>query len=113
MFLSSVQAFDTAGTQTAKAMNGMTSSLFMFGAIFVVFYFLLIRPQQKERKRHQEMLDTLKAGDKIVTNGGIIGTLHSITDESVQVKVCEKVKITMLRSAIRGLEDAPDESRAN
>lgn len=89
------------GSDSAGASFNM---LIPFVLIFVIFYILIIRPQNKERKRHQELLDNLKSGDRVVTAGGILGTIHSVTDDSVQLKIGEKTKITVLRSSIRGLQ---------
>ncbi len=58
----------------------LTPLLFQFGLIFLIFYFLIIRPQQKQKKRHEEALRTLKRGDKIVTSGGIIGEVVHIKE---------------------------------
>jgi len=72
--------------------------------IFVVFYFLLIRPQQKRQKEHQRLLSTLKKGDRVVTNSGIFGTIVGINDkENIAVlKVAENVKIEFLKTSIAG-----------
>ncbi|KPL01602.1 MAG: hypothetical protein AMJ90_07450 [candidate division Zixibacteria bacterium SM23_73_2] len=72
--------------------------------IFVIFYFLLIRPQQKRQKEHQRLLSTLKKGDKVVTNSGMFGTIVGINDkENIAVlKVAENVKIEFLKSSIAG-----------
>lgn len=69
--------------------------------IFVVFYFLLIRPQQKKAKEHQSMLEQIKRGDRIVTSGGILGLVTKIlSDSEVQVEIAENVKVKVLRSMI-------------
>ncbi|MBI1954230.1 MAG: preprotein translocase subunit YajC [Proteobacteria bacterium] len=69
--------------------------------IFVVFYFLLIRPQQKKMKEHQAMLNSLKRGDKVITSGGIIGTITRIlSDREVQVEIAEGIKVRVIRSMI-------------
>lgn len=81
--------------------------------IFVVFYVLLIRPQQKRAKEHREMLDNLKRGDEIVTNGGLLGRVTGMTEKYVTLEVAEKIRVRVLRSAIMGkqaevkIEDAP------
>ena len=82
-------------------MNGMVSLLL----IFVVFWFFLIRPQQKQAKQRAEMLTALKAGDKIVTIGGICGTVSRITDDKIYVEVAEGIVIEMLRNAISTVEE--------
>lgn len=69
--------------------------------IFVVFYFLLIRPQQKKMKVHKEMLGALRRGDKVVTGGGIIGTITKVkSDNEVQVEIADGVKVLVARETI-------------
>jgi preprotein translocase subunit YajC len=77
--------------------------IFMFG-IFVVFYFLLIRPQQKKAKEHQKMLQALKPGDEVVTNGGLIGKITGISDQTMTVEISEKVRVRVLKSQVNKLE---------
>jgi preprotein translocase subunit YajC len=69
--------------------------------IFVVFYFLLIRPQQKKQKDHRSMLEALRRGDRVVTGGGIIGTVNRVTGtEEVEVDIAQGVRVRVLRSTI-------------
>ncbi len=68
--------------------------------MFVIFYFLLIRPQQKKAKEHQAMLGELKKGDKVVTSGGIHGTITKVDDTDVTMEVADKVRIKVTRSNI-------------
>jgi preprotein translocase subunit YajC len=69
--------------------------------IFVVFYFLLIRPQQKKQKDHRSMLEALRRGDRVVTGGGIIGTVNRVTgNEEVEVDIAQGVRVRVLRSTI-------------
>jgi preprotein translocase subunit YajC len=79
-----------------------------FLLIFGVFYFLLILPQQRQRKKTQEMLENLKTGDRVVTNGGIYGTIAGFRDSIVQLQIANQVKIDIARTAITGLQ--PSES---
>jgi preprotein translocase subunit YajC len=72
--------------------------------IFVIFYFLLIRPQQKKQQDHKSMLDSLKRGDKVITTGGLHGTIEKLTDTTLELKIASQVKITISRSAIAGLQ---------
>ncbi|MCX5783232.1 MAG: preprotein translocase subunit YajC [Elusimicrobia bacterium] len=76
------------------------SSLVPIALVFGIFYFLLIRPQQKHEKQRQAMLKALSKGDKIVTSGGIIGTVAAVNDGEVEVKIAENVKVKVLRSAV-------------
>ena len=73
--------------------------------IFVIFYFFLIRPQQKKVKEHKLMVDSLKRGDKVITSGGIVGTIERVIDsEKVEVAITENVKVEIIRSTgIQGL----------
>ena len=67
--------------------------------IFVIFYFFLIRPQQKKVKEHKQMVENLKRGDKVVTSGGIVGTVERIIDnEKVEVSISENVNVEIIRS---------------
>lgn len=70
--------------------------------IFVIFYFLLIRPQQKRAKEHQNFLDNLKKGDDVITAGGIIGRITGLTEQVVTLEVADNVKIKVMRSNIAG-----------
>ena len=73
--------------------------------IFVIFYFFLIRPQQKKVKEHKIMVENLKRGDKVITTGGIVGTVERIIDnEKVEVNISENVNVEIIRSSgIQGL----------
>src|SRR5262249_8548391 len=84
--------------------------------VFVLFYFLMIVPQRKRQRAIDEMLNNLKPNDKVVTNGGIYGTVVSVRDDkrTVQLKISENpvIRVEVARSAISGLQDAPiDEKR--
>ena len=72
--------------------------------MFAIFYFLLIRPQQKKQKVHAEMVKNLKKGDRVVTSGGILGTVQSLQDDYVVLRVgSQDAKIEVLRSSIQNL----------
>ena len=67
--------------------------------IFVIFYFFLIRPQQKKVKEHKAMIESLKRGDKVITSGGITGTIERIIDnEKVEVEIAENVKVEIVKA---------------
>ena len=77
--------------------------------IFVVFYFLLIRPQQRKAKDHKTMLDALRRGDRVVTGGGIIGTVARVDNpEEVTVDIADGVRVRVLRSTITSVLAKPD-----
>ena len=73
--------------------------------IFVIFYFFLIRPQQKKAKEHKTMVENLKRGDKVITSGGIVGRVERIIDnEKVEVEIADNVKVEIFRSTgVQGL----------
>lgn len=78
--------------------------------IFVIFYFLLIRPQQKKQKEHRQMLEALKKGDKVITTGGIYGTIEYLSPTTVTLRVApDNVKIKMSRNAIAVVRSAAEE----
>jgi preprotein translocase subunit YajC len=68
--------------------------------MFVIFYFLLIRPQQKKQKEHKKMIADLQRGDEVVTVGGLLGKITAITDKTVTIEVADKVRVRVLRSQI-------------
>jgi preprotein translocase subunit YajC len=93
------------GTQPGGS-GGQGSSLMTFLPIiliFVIFYFLLIRPQQKQKKEHQNLLANLKVGDNILTSGGIYGRITGIKDDKLTVEISDKVRVKINRSHIAGV----------
>ena len=81
--------------------------------IFVVFYFLLIRPQQKKAKDHRATLDSLRRGDRVVTGGGIIGTISRVdSPDEVTVDIAEGVRVRIVRSTITSVLAKPDPAAA-
>jgi len=71
--------------------------------MFVIFYFLLIRPQQKKTKEHQEIITNLKKGDRVITSGGIHGQITSLDETTVNIEIAEKVRIKVTRASLAGL----------
>ena len=78
-------------------------SLLPLVLIFVVFYFIFIRPQQKRTKEHKKMVEELKKGDEVVTNGGVAGTVVNIGDAFVRIKIADNVEINLQKHAIGNL----------
>jgi preprotein translocase subunit YajC len=98
MFISQAFAQSAGG---APGGAGMLTSFLPLILIFVVFYFLLIRPQQKKQKEHKAMLAAVRRGDKIVTAGGIIGTVSKVIgDDELSVEIAEGVKVKVARSMV-------------
>jgi preprotein translocase subunit YajC len=81
-------------------------------AIFVIFYFLLIRPQQQQQKEHEGMLKGLKTGDKILTSGGLYGTVTGFKGDDLEVQFSQTVKLTVARSAVSRLVTPEGAGRA-
>ncbi|MBO4731363.1 MAG: preprotein translocase subunit YajC [Spirochaetaceae bacterium] len=92
----------TSAAQTATGLGSLVSMLPLL-LVFVIFYFLLIRPQSKKQKETEKMIAALKKGDKIVTIGGIHGVISSTKENTVIVKVDDNTKIEFSRSAIASL----------
>ncbi|GAA0138101.1 preprotein translocase subunit YajC [Paenibacillus sp. YSY-4.3] len=92
--------FQYAAAAGTGAANPIISLVVPFAIMFVVFYFLLIRPQKKKQQSRNEMLRALKKGDKIVTIGGLHGTIVTLTDDSVVLLVNDATKLTFERNAI-------------
>ena len=87
--------------------GGMTATLVWFGLIFLLMYLLLIRPQKKKQKEPEKLLEEIKKGDKVVTSGGMFGTVFAIDDENKKIvlKVSGDVKMEFLKSSIAALVD--------
>lgn len=92
--------------------GGFGGFLIPLGLMFAIMYFMVIMPQQRQRKKVQAMLGQLKAGDKVITNGGIYGTVNGIDGDSVILKISSEpqVKIRIARTAIAQVE-APEDAK--
>lgn len=77
--------------------------------IFVIFYFLLIRPQQKRAKEHKQMLEAVKKGDKVITSGGIYGVVESVERNTVTLKIAENVKVKFGKAYIAAVRTKEEE----
>ena len=89
--------------------GGLIGSLVPLILIFVVFYFLLIRPQQKRAKEHKSMIENLKKGDKIITSGGIFGVIEAVGTNTVTIKIGENVKVKLGKAYVASLRAPSDE----
>jgi preprotein translocase subunit YajC len=79
---------------------GVVGNLVLFGSIILIFYFMIIRPQQKRQKERQHMIEAMKKGDKIITAGGIHGTIVGVEDKTILVQIADNVKVKVERSSI-------------
>lgn len=96
----SAEPLKTANSKPQGGGGGLMGILPLFGIIFLIFYIMVLRPQEKERRLHQQMLDGLKPGSKVVTTGGMIGKVFSVNEEEVVLEVASGVRSRFLRSAV-------------
>ena len=99
--------------ESAGGGGGPLGLMMMFALIFGVFYFLVIMPAKKQQKKKEAMIGALKKGDKVVTSGGIFGTVSAVEEQTVLLKIAENTKIRISKSAIGGpvgADGAPPES---
>jgi preprotein translocase subunit YajC len=95
--------FALAGPARDGEPNPM-ASLVMMGLIFAVFYFVLILPMRRKQKKLEGLVKQLKAGDKVVLNSGIFGTIVGVEEEAFQLRIDDKTKVKILKSAVAGLQ---------
>jgi preprotein translocase subunit YajC len=83
--------------------------LLTIAVILGIFYVIVVLPQQRKQRKLQDMIDNLKAGDKIITSGGLYGTVVVVKDDRIQVRLAENVKVEMSRNAVTALQNPGDE----
>ena len=94
--------FSLLAQAAPQAAPSILDMLWPLGLIFLVFYFVMWRPQAKRQREHEAYLNALKSGDEVVTTGGILGTVRAIDDKLVTLEVSKGTKIKVLKSQIRG-----------
>ncbi len=82
---------------------GLSMNIILFGSIILIFYFMIIRPQQKRAKDRQRMLDGMKKGDKVITSGGIYGTIAGMDEKTVLVQIADNVKVKLDKGSIASI----------
>lgn len=92
-------ALAAAGNAASPQADG-TFSLIMIAAIFVLFYFMLIRPQNKKAKEHRELIGRIKKGDEVITSGGMLAKVVSLDDQYIKVSLAEGVEVSLQKGAI-------------
>ena len=95
-------AMAAANTASAEPASGLFSFV-MIAMIFVLFYFMLIRPQNKRAKEHRDMINSLKKGDEIVTSGGLLAKVTALEEQYVTIKLAEGIEIKMQRNAVSAI----------
>ncbi len=93
--------------------GGGVGMLFLFGGLFLIWWFLFLRPQIKRQKDRQKMVEALKKGDRVATRGGIIGVIIGVKEKEnlVVVKIAENVKVEVLKNAVEGVVGEPDKEK--
>jgi preprotein translocase subunit YajC len=92
------------GTAAAAQQPDVMSQLLVFGGIFLIFYLLFIRPQNKKIKEHRQMVDALQKGDEVVTQGGVLGKIVGLHDSFVTIEVSREMNLTIQRSAVAAIQ---------
>ncbi len=90
----------------------LTQFIVLFGPLFLIWYFLVIHPQQKQRRKLEQLLTNLKTGDRILTTGGLYGTIVGFRESVVQLQIANQVRVDVARSAISALASAEGETKA-
>lgn len=96
--------------QSGAEGGGIFSMILMFGGMFAIMYFILIRPQQKQQKKHQQLVESLKKGDEIILSSGIVGRVFSVEDKYIILEMLDKNKVKVLRHAVQGLLNTQPET---
>ena len=105
MFISPAYA---QATEAAAGPGAMFAQLFPFIAMFVIFYFLLIRPQMTARKKHQEMVSNVRRGDVVVTQGGIVGKVTKVLEgDEIMVELADNVAVKVVKSTLADVRTKP------
>ncbi|MGD9158203.1 MAG: preprotein translocase subunit YajC [Desulfobacteraceae bacterium] len=97
-----VYAMGAGGQAGAGSQGGGMIGMLPIIGIFVIMYFLLIRPQQKKAKEHQAMVAALKKGDKIISSGGLHGVITGISDDAITMEIAPKVRVKITRGSVAG-----------
>jgi preprotein translocase subunit YajC len=113
MFISEAYAQTAGAAAGADPMQGMIGSFLPLLLMGAVFYFLVLRPQMQQRKRHQEMLTALKKNDVVVTQGGLIGKVKSVADDEVRLELGPNTEVRVVRAAIAEVRSKTDPEPAN
>lgn len=84
------------------------SNLILMAVLFAIFWFVLIRPMRQRQKQHDEMLEKVQKGDKVVTNGGLYGEIAALSGDTIHLKIADGVRVKVAKSAIAGLQGETD-----
>jgi preprotein translocase subunit YajC len=101
-------AMGTGGGEGAAGFSGFIPIILMF----VIFYFLLIRPQQKRQKEHRQMVSNLKKGDRVITSGGLHGRITGLDDTTLTVEIADKVRVKVARANVSALAQPASQAQS-
>ncbi|MDR1657408.1 MAG: preprotein translocase subunit YajC [Deltaproteobacteria bacterium] len=113
LYLTAAQAWAMApapsgdSAQASQGGSGMQMFLLM-GGFILIFYFMLLRPQKKQQRERQNMLDNIKKGDRIQTSGGLLGVVTGVDPKELTVRIAPEVRVKIARSAVAGVVRAPE-----
>ena len=111
MILASFSSLLAQQQAQPPAGGSMLTALLPFALVFVIFYFLLIRPQRTKQKKHMEMVEQLKPGDKVITSGGIHGTIMGVQEDKIELRIASNTKIDITKTAIAVIMGAKTEAK--
>lgn len=100
MFISMFNSLQQSGQASGQGGGNFLTALLPFILVFVIFYLLIIRPSRSRQKKHQQMVEQLKPGDKVITSGGIYGTVMGVQQNKLELKIAANVKIDISKNAI-------------
>jgi len=100
MLLASFATFMQQATPGARPQGNMLTALVPFILVFVIFYVLIILPSRKKQKKHQDMIEALKPGNKVITTGGVYGTVMGVQKDRIELKISANVKVDVTKNAI-------------
>ncbi|MBI4082046.1 MAG: preprotein translocase subunit YajC [Candidatus Lambdaproteobacteria bacterium] len=106
-FVTEALAMPPSGGTGGGGAGSLIQSLIPFALIFAIFWFLVIRPQQKKSKAHREMLGSLKKGDEVITDSGLYGTIQKLAEDAVSLEIAPKVTVRVARTRIAELAHPP------
>jgi len=112
MLLASLFAFSHQAQPASQGRGSFISVLIPFALVFLIFYLLIIMPSRKRQKKHQMMVEQLKPGDRIITSGGIHGTVMGVQKDKIEVKIAANVKVDISKSAVGAVLTPKKEEKA-
>jgi preprotein translocase subunit YajC len=96
---------------SGDAQQNPFAGILLMGVIFAIFYFVLIMPMKSKQKKVEQMIHELKSGDRVILNPGIFGTIEGVEEDSFYVRIADKTRIRVLKSAVAGLQSAPEQEK--